>query len=152
MRLPGQVRYAGRLPSGTTTTAFVALDRVRRQSLDGAAEQRAATAAFDLAYRALPASRRRLFRCLGLHPGPDFDVRAAAALGNLTLVHTRRTLADLVERRLVVECGARYRIPDLIVEHARRLALDEPAVLRTAALVRLADVDRIPHPRRGRTA
>ncbi|MEV6695157.1 hypothetical protein AB0M35_27160 [Micromonospora sp. NPDC051196] len=132
--MPGQVRYAGRTPNGTVAAFVEQLDRVRHQPLEATGQERA----FDLSYRALPASRRRLFRYLGLHPGPDFDVCAAAALGNLTLVHARRTLADLCERRLVVECGTRYRIPDLIAEHARRLAVDEAAVLRAAALDRLA--------------
>lgn len=146
MRLPGRVRYAGRASNGTVAALVEQRDRVRPQSLQTTGEDRAVAAAFDLSYRALPASRRRLFRYLGLHPGPDFDVRAAAALGNLTLVHARRTLADLCERRLIVDCGTRYRIPDLIAEHARRLAVEEPAVLRAAALDRLARLAPDAHP------
>ncbi|MEU6020020.1 hypothetical protein [Micromonospora sp. NPDC047134] len=149
MRLPGPVGYAGRRSNGTVA-AFIELDRVRQQPVAASGEQSCANVAFESTYRALPASRRRLFRYLGLHPGPDFDVCAAAALGNLTPVHARRTLADLCERRLVVECGTRYRIPDLIAEHARRLAYEEPAVLRAAALARLASADRSLAPRRGR--
>ncbi|MFG2062256.1 hypothetical protein ACGFIK_12635 [Micromonospora sp. NPDC048871] len=148
MRLSGRVGYAGGRSNGTVA-AFIELDRLRQRSVAASGDQ-SCVAAFESTYRALPASRRRLFRYLGLHPGPDFDVCAAAALGNLTPVYARRTLADLCERRLVVECGTRYRIPDLIAEHARRLAYEEPAVLRAAALARLASADRSLAPRRGR--
>ncbi|MFI7024995.1 hypothetical protein [Micromonospora sp. NPDC049900] len=96
-------------------------------------------AAFDLAYRDLPASGQRLVRYLGLHPGPDFDADAAAALCNLTLVQVRRGLGELRDRRLVIRCGARYRFPDRVADHVRRLALAESAVDRDAALARLGD-------------
>ncbi|MFF0717931.1 MULTISPECIES: hypothetical protein [unclassified Micromonospora] len=96
-------------------------------------------AAFDLAYRDLPARGQRLVRYLGLHPGPDFDADAAAALCNLTLVQVRRGLGELRERRLLVRCGSRYRFPDRVVDHVRRLALTESAVDRDAALARLGD-------------
>ncbi|BCJ62387.1 hypothetical protein [Micromonospora endophytica] len=98
---------------------------------------RAVAEAFEASYRALPASRQRLLRCLGLHPGPDFDVAAAAALGNLTLLHARRALTDLCERHLLIESDGRYRFPELVVGHVRRLAVSEPTVVRDAALERL---------------
>ena len=44
------------------------------------AENLSVAAAFDLSYRDLTAGQRRLFRRLGLHPGPDIDAYAAAAL------------------------------------------------------------------------
>ena len=40
----------------------------------------AVAAAFDLSYQDLTAGQQRLFRRLGLHPGTDIDVYAAAAL------------------------------------------------------------------------
>ncbi|WP_189040727.1 hypothetical protein [Micromonospora sonchi] len=113
--------------------------RDRFPGLDGAAL--AVAAVLDLSYRDLPASRRRLLRYLGLHPGPDFDVPAAAALGNLTLLHARRSLADLRERQLLIESGGRYRFPDLVADHVHRLAAEEPVVVRDAALERLRDCD-----------
>ncbi|MFI7078840.1 hypothetical protein ACIBO1_16235 [Micromonospora sp. NPDC049903] len=124
--------------SGGTTVPVSSLDLVGGSvGVDPAA---CLLAAFDLAYRDLPASGQRLVRYLGLHPGPDFDADAAAALCNLTLVQVRRGLGELRDRRLVVRCGSRYRFPDRVAEHVRRLALAESAVDRSAALARLGDV------------
>ncbi|GIJ29716.1 hypothetical protein Vqi01_48780 [Micromonospora qiuiae] len=134
----------------TVTTVADDLDSARDRFPGLTGEALAVAAAFDLSYRDLPVSRRRLLRYLGLHPGPDFDVPAAAALGNLTLLHARRSLADLRERHLLIESGARYRFPDLIAEHVHRLAVAEPAVVRDAALGRLHDRDRRARARRGK--
>lgn len=125
-------------PNRTVADLADQFDRARRQHLDLGGAELAVAAAFDLAYRDLPATGQRLMRCLGLHPGPDFDVSAAAALGNLTLLRARQTLTELCERHLIAESGTRYRIPGVLTEHARRLTADEPAVLRAAALDRLA--------------
>ena len=40
-------------------------------------------AAFEVSYRQLADGDARLFRLLGLHPGPDFDVAAAASLAGI---------------------------------------------------------------------
>ncbi|TCC00461.1 hypothetical protein E0H26_01870 [Micromonospora zingiberis] len=148
MRLTGRMRYAAHASRRTIVDPAEQADRTRRQYLEPSREEVAVAAAFDLSYRDLPAGTRRLLRYLGLHPGPDFDVRAAAALGNLTLVHARRALAELSQRDLIVQRGTRYRIPELIAEHVRRLAVDEPAVLRAAALDRLAQIGPTHHPGR----
>ncbi|MBI0319462.1 XRE family transcriptional regulator, partial [Streptomyces javensis] len=44
---------------------------------------RAVAAAFDLSYQDLPPHLQHLFRHLGLHPGPDIDPYATAALTNV---------------------------------------------------------------------
>ncbi|MEO3820764.1 hypothetical protein [Plantactinospora sp. B24E8] len=98
-----------------------------------------AVVAFELAYRELSPGQRRLLRYLGLHPGPDFDVYAAAVLSNLTVVHARQGLGKLCERRLVVQDGIRYRLPEQVAEHARRLVARDPAASREVALGRLRD-------------
>ena len=49
-----------------------------------AAENLSVAAAFGLSYRDLDDGQRRLFRRLGLHPGPDIDAYAAAALDGTT--------------------------------------------------------------------
>ena len=43
----------------------------------------AVAAALDMSYRNLPATRRRFFRRLGLHAGPDLDAYAGAALDDV---------------------------------------------------------------------
>ena len=91
------------------------------------AENVSVAAAFDLSYRDLGAAQQRLFRRLGLHPGPDFDAHAAAALDGTSLAEARRHLDDLYDQHLLGQPGrGRYRFHDLIREHARALAADEP--------------------------
>jgi tetratricopeptide (TPR) repeat protein/DNA-binding XRE family transcriptional regulator len=92
------------------------------------AENLSVAAAFDLSYRDLGAAQQRLFRRLGLHPGPDFDAHAAAALDGTSLAEARRHVDDLYGQHLLGQPSrGRYRFHDLIREHARGLAADEPA-------------------------
>ena len=77
----------------------------------------------------LTAGQRRLFRRLGVHPGPDIDAYAAAALDGTTLAAARRHLDGLYDQHLMTEpTRGRYRLHDLLREHARALAAaDDPA-------------------------
>jgi tetratricopeptide (TPR) repeat protein/DNA-binding XRE family transcriptional regulator len=94
--------------------------------------------AFDLSYAELSPAQQRLFRQIGLHPGTDFDALAAAALGEVDLSTARRCLEDLYERYLIAEpARGRYRLHDLIREHARTLGAIDPADENRAALDRL---------------
>ena len=98
-------------------------------------------AAFDLSYANLTGDQQRLFRLLGLHPGPEIDSYAAAALDDCSLAAARRGLEDLYDQYLLTEpTPGRYRLHDLIREHARALAgrLD-PADDRELATARLLD-------------
>ena len=54
------------------------------------AENLSVAAAFDLSYQDLTAGQQRLFRRLGLIPGPDIDAYAAAALDGTSLDAARR--------------------------------------------------------------
>jgi tetratricopeptide (TPR) repeat protein/transcriptional regulator with XRE-family HTH domain len=104
------------------------------------AENLSVTAAFDLSYRDLTGRQRRLFRRLGLHPGPDIDARAAAALDSLSLQAARRQLAALYDQHLITEpAPGRYRLHDLLRQHARALASADDPAARQAATVRLLD-------------
>jgi tetratricopeptide (TPR) repeat protein/DNA-binding XRE family transcriptional regulator len=96
--------------------------------------------AFDLSYAELSLAQKRLFRQIGLHPGTDFDAYAAAALGDTDLSTARRHLEDLYERYLIAEpARGRYRLHDLIREHARALAADDHPDEHQATLDRLLD-------------
>jgi tetratricopeptide (TPR) repeat protein len=104
------------------------------------AENLSVAAAFNLSYRDLTAGQRRLFRRLGLHPGPDIDAHAAAALCGTGLTVTRRHLQALYGQHLITEPAAgRYRLHDLLREHARALAAADDAGVRDAASGRLLD-------------
>jgi class 3 adenylate cyclase/tetratricopeptide (TPR) repeat protein len=105
-----------------------------------AAENLSVAAAFGLSYRDLTAAQRRLFRRLGLHPGPDIDAYAAAALDDTGVAAARRRLDALYDQHLITEpARGRYRFHDLIREHARTLAGAGDPAARDAAAARLLD-------------
>jgi tetratricopeptide (TPR) repeat protein/transcriptional regulator with XRE-family HTH domain len=90
------------------------------------AENLSVAAAFDLSYADLTPSQQRLFRRLGLVPGPTFDAYAAAALDDTRLAAARRNLDELYDQHLITEpAPGRYQFHDLLREHARTLAADE---------------------------
>ncbi|QMU69811.1 tetratricopeptide repeat protein [Streptacidiphilus sp. P02-A3a] len=104
-------------------------------------ENLSVAAAFDLSYADLTEDQQRLFRYLGLHPGTDVDGYAAAALVGNTVPDGRRGLEALYDQYLLTEpAQGRYRLHDLLREHARALAdrLD-PYRNRDAAVDRLLD-------------
>ena len=104
------------------------------------AESLSVAAAFSLSYRDLTASQRRLFRRLGLPSGPDIDAHAAAALAGITQASARRHLEALYDQHLITEPSrGRYRLHDLLREHARVLAAADDTDARDAATGRLLD-------------
>ena len=97
------------------------------------AENLSVAAAFDLSYQDLSPGQQRLFRRLGLIPGPTFDAYAAAALDGASLGEARRQLDELYDQHLISEPAlGRYQLHDLLREHARALAAaDDHAGLAT---------------------
>ncbi|MEU3567814.1 tetratricopeptide repeat protein [Kitasatospora sp. NPDC036755] len=96
---------------------------------------------FAWSYRALPEQVARLFRLLGLHPGPDFGLHAAAALADLTPNRTRQLLDSLVGAHLVEQSAPdRYQFHDLLRAYATDQAQQqESPAQRQAALRRVLD-------------
>ena len=106
-----------------------------------ATENLSVAAAFNMSYADLTPGQQRLFRRLGLHPGGDINAYAAAALDGTDLAAARRGLEALYDQYLIAEpAQGRYRLHDLIREHARALAgrLD-PDRDRDGAIARLLD-------------
>ncbi|MDP9793780.1 tetratricopeptide (TPR) repeat protein [Catenuloplanes nepalensis] len=102
------------------------------------AEDLAVGPAFDLSFRRLPKPLRRFLVRLGMLPGADVDVPAAAALTGVGPDRAEAFLESLVEEHLVVVGdGGRYRLHDLIGDYARSRNPDGVAE-QVAALVRLA--------------
>ena len=98
------------------------------------AENLSVAAAFDLSYPDLTPGQQRLFRRLGLNPGPDIDAHAAAALDDTSLDAARRGLEGLYDQHLLTEpAPGRYRLHDLLREHARALAAADDPPTRDAA-------------------
>jgi len=123
--------------AGRAAELAAAVDRLELM----ATENMSVAAAFNLSYSDLTAGQQRLFRRLGLHPGADIDGYAAAALEGTDLAAARRGLEALYDQYLLSEpAQGRYRMHDLIREHARALAgrLD-PDDDRDEATARLLD-------------
>jgi tetratricopeptide (TPR) repeat protein/DNA-binding XRE family transcriptional regulator len=104
------------------------------------AENVSVAAAFDLSYQDLSPGLQRLFRRLGLIPGPTFDTYAAAALDGACLGQARRQLDELYDQHLITEpAPGRYQLHDLLREHARALAAVDETAETDAATERLLD-------------
>ena len=123
-------------PAELAADLSAARDRLERMH----AENLSVAAAFDRSYQDLSAAEQAMFRCLGLHPGSDFDAWAAAALAGVPVTEARRDLEGLYDHYLLAETApGRYRFHDLIREHARALAAAGPPAERDAATGRLLD-------------
>jgi DNA-binding SARP family transcriptional activator/tetratricopeptide (TPR) repeat protein len=115
-------------------------------------------AVFSWSYKALPPAAARLFRLLGLHPGPDISVAAASSLAGASRQETRRLLTDLARANLLVEhVPGRYAFHDLLHAYASDLTRShDPEGERRAATGRLVDhylhtahaADRLVYPHR----
>lgn len=104
-------------------------------------DQTAVAAAFDLSYDRLPAPARRMFRLLGLVPGPDITAQAAAAVVEETPAGAGALLDTLVGAHLAEERHpGRFACHDLLRHYAAARARQQDAPeVRDAALVRLFD-------------
>jgi tetratricopeptide (TPR) repeat protein/transcriptional regulator with XRE-family HTH domain len=96
---------------------------------------------FSWSIRHLPPDGARTFRLLGLHPGPDFDRYATAALTGTGLEPARRTLDQLTRANLIHATGReRYGMHDLLRAYAVHLtAVEQTGPDRREAWGRLFD-------------
>ncbi|MCO1581169.1 tetratricopeptide repeat protein [Crossiella sp. SN42] len=126
-------------PAWTAAHLATRLRDERRRLTELAAGDRCVGTAFSLSYRQLAHTKARLFRFLGLVPGPDFDVRVAAALADLPVPETEDLLEELVDVHLVQQpTPGRYQFHDLLRHYARRAAQEEESEpARAAALERM---------------
>jgi tetratricopeptide (TPR) repeat protein len=116
-------------------------DADRLESLAGGDALSDVRAAFSWSYRALRPAAARLFWQLGLHPGPDAGVAAAAAVAGLEVGRVRGPLADLVRAHLIAEpAPGRYAFHDLLRAYAVEVGLAvTDAEDRRAVVGRLLD-------------
>lgn len=143
-RLPLALRVAaGRAvgPHASVSDVVVELadDRFRLDALSRSGDERAAVrAVFDWSYQRLDPEQARLFRCLGLHPGPEIGVYAAAAVAGLELDEARRRMDTFVDAHLIELVGrGRYRFHDLLRAYAVDRAQDMTDEERTQATERV---------------
>jgi tetratricopeptide (TPR) repeat protein/transcriptional regulator with XRE-family HTH domain len=98
-------------------------------------------AVFSWSVATLSPAAARMFRLLGLHPGPEISAAAAASLGGLPPPEVRPALAELTRAHLIVEpAPGRYTLHDLLRAYAAELAeRTEPGDQRRAAVRRMLD-------------
>jgi tetratricopeptide (TPR) repeat protein/DNA-binding XRE family transcriptional regulator len=78
---------------------------------------------FSWSYHGLSAPAARLFRLLGLHPGPDVSVPAMVSLTTLDLGQARLALDELTSANLLTEhVPGRYVLHDLLRAYAAEQA------------------------------
>ncbi|MBQ1047232.1 tetratricopeptide repeat protein [Micromonospora sp. C51] len=96
---------------------------------------------FSRSYLALSPPAARLFRLLGLHPGPDLSADAAAALAGVPTAAVVPALRELTRLHLLTEhTPGRYTFHDLLRVYAAELAdSSEHAGERRAGRQRLYD-------------
>ncbi len=113
----------------------------RLDALDAGDQVMSVRAVLSWSYRALTPPAARIFRLLGLHPGPDVSLHAAASLASIGLPQTRAVLAELTQAHLVEQhTPGRYRFHDLLRAYAaERAAWEETARHQHAALHRALD-------------
>lgn len=76
-------------------------------------------AVFSWSYTVLSPQAAKLFRLLGLHPGPDINPYAGASLANLPKRETNQLLTELLRASLLEEpAPGRYSLHDLLSAYA----------------------------------
>ena len=98
-------------------------------------------AVFSWSYRSLSPDTARMFRLLGLYPGPDITVCGAASLAGIAPDRARALLAELTRGHLLSEHRpGRYAFHDLLRAYASEQARDrDDDGARRAAVRRLLD-------------
>jgi DNA-binding SARP family transcriptional activator len=115
--------------------------RNRLEALDAGDPAASVRPVFAWSYQQLGPAAARMFRLLGLHPGPDFTAPSAASLAGVPRSEACRALAELVRAHMVSECAPRrYALHDLLrVYAAEQAEAADAAADRRAAIGRMLD-------------
>ena len=135
-------RAAGRPKRPLTELAAELRDA--RGRLDALQAGDAATnvrAVFSWSYDQLSEPAARMFRLLGVHPGPDISLSAAASLAGMTRADAGAALRELTRTHMVAEyLPARFTFHDLLRAYAAdQCERHDPAPERQAAVHRVLD-------------
>ncbi|HEV2372248.1 MAG TPA: tetratricopeptide repeat protein, partial [Streptosporangiaceae bacterium] len=130
-RLPLALRVAAELAVARPATSLAELvgelaDQQQRLDLlaAGGDPRTAVRAVFSWSVRHLPVDAARAFALLGLHPGPDLDACAAAALIGTTVERAEQLLGELARAHLIMSSGpGRYSMHDLLRAYAASLTV-----------------------------
>ena len=132
-RLPLALAIAGARAASTTwpLAAHAAELAERRHRLDALDLGEAAAdvrSVFSWSYRQLSEPTARMFRLLGLHPGPDFSAPATASLADLDGTQAGSALRELSQANLLIErAPGRHALHDLLHAYASELAKSDSA-------------------------
>jgi len=129
-RLPLALRVAAELAAArpqvplADLVADLAGQQKRLDLLDAAGDPRTAVrVVFSWSYQQLSPDAARMFRLLGLHPGPDLTVPAAASLAAIPEAGARVMLQRLARAHLIAEhVPGRYAFHDLLRDYAAEQA------------------------------
>ncbi|MGY6019036.1 AfsR/SARP family transcriptional regulator [Streptomyces spinosirectus] len=92
---------------------------------------------FHWSYRTLSREAARLFRFLGLHPGPDADLTSLAALAGVCVTQVPDQIRELTAARLLIEhVPGRYTCHDLLRAYAAELAAEHDTTTTVRAATR----------------
>ena len=95
----------------------------RLDALDAGDPVASVRAVFSWSCEQLSETAARLFRLLGLHPGPDVSIPAAASLASLEPSAAAGAVAELADAHLIAEhAPGRYAFHDLLRAYAADLA------------------------------
>jgi DNA-binding SARP family transcriptional activator len=95
----------------------------RLDALDAGDPAASVRTVFSWSVRQLTGEAARMFRLLGLHPGPDISVPAAASLAAIAQADARRLLRELARAHLIAEhVPGRYAFHDLLRAYAAEQA------------------------------
>jgi tetratricopeptide (TPR) repeat protein len=148
VRLPLALRVAAELAAGRPDVNLAELvtelsdERQRLELLDAGGDPRTAVrAVLSWSYQHLSLDAARMFRLIGLHPGPDLDPYAAAVLVDVSLQRAQQLLDLLIRAHLIqLTRDKRHSMHDLLRAYAVYLASNEdPEHAQQAALTRLFD-------------
>ena len=116
-------------------------ERGRLDAFDTGDHASSARTVFSWSYRSLSQPAARMFRLLGLHPGPDITEAAAASLAGVAAEAAHRSLAELTAAHLVTEqVPGRFSFHDLLRAYAaEQLGSSDSPPERHAALGRMLD-------------
>ena len=134
---------AAQRPSSPLAALAAELEDIRGRldALDAGDGVTSVRAALSWSYQQVSEPAARVFRLLGLHPGPDVGAAAAASLAGLGPARTGQALDELSRTHLVAEpTPGRFTFHDLLRAYAAELAAgQDSAADRQAATRRMLD-------------
>jgi tetratricopeptide (TPR) repeat protein len=125
-------------PSLASLAAQLADEQRRLDVLTTGGDERASVrSVFSWSYRGLSEGTARVFRLLGVHPGPEVSAPAAAALVGRSVADVVQALDQLTGTHLAEEISpGRYRSHNLLRAYAAELAADADTAADQATATR----------------